>query len=296
MSAIVLQVIEVKEVIEKVNYFDKKEIIKKNICFAFNVWDINSAKAIIDASLELLHPIFIQVSAKIFDTIDAEEFIYVVKRYINIKKAKVIIHLDHSQNIKQISKAIEFGWDSVMYDGSNLSLNENINNTNIIVDISKKMNVLVEAEIGQVKGVEDDICVEKNSEVLIEDVQKFISSTNVDLLAVAIGTAHGQYGNILPKINYDLLKQIGEISDIPFVVHGGSELTDDILKKLISHNNVKKINISTDIKQAYRNGIIESTKLGLLNEKNFDALKVQKQIYDNIKSVAISKLRILKEI
>lgn len=278
------------------SYFDKKELIKNNICFAFNVWDISSAKSIIDASLELSCPIFLQISSKVFDIIDIEEFIYAVKRYIDTKNAKVIIHLDHSQNIEQIKKAIEFGWDSVMYDGSKLSLNENINNTNIIVDISKKRNVLVEAEIGQIKGVEDDICVEKSSEVLIEDVQKFISSTNVDLLAVAIGTAHGQYGNKEPKINYDLIKQIGELSGIPFVVHGGSELANDVLKKLISYKNVKKINISTDIKQAYRIGIEESAKLGLLKEKNFDALKVQKQIYDKIKSVAISKLKILKEI
>lgn len=84
--------------------------------------------------------------------------------------------------------------------------------------------------------------------------------------------------------------------DIPFVVHGGSELPKSTLAKLFSHNNVKKINISTDIKQAYRVGIVNSMNLGLLEQNGFDALKVEKQIYESIRTVAISKLKVLEEI
>ena len=264
--------------------------------FAFNVWSVNSAKAIIDASLEMKQTIFIQVSAKVFDEIDTEEFILSVKKYIHKKNASVIVHLDHSKDINQIRNAINLGWDSVMIDGSHLPLKENIALTNRVVDLAKTKNVLVEAEIGQIKGVEDGIIVDRETSVSIEDVQNFVSSTNVDLLAVAIGTAHGQYGEMQPNINYTLLKKIEELLDIPFVVHGGSELPKSTLAKLFSHNNVKKINISTDIKQAYRVGIVNSMSLGLLGQNGFDALKVEKQIYESIRTVAISKLKVLKEI
>jgi len=113
---------------------------------------------------------------------------------------------------------------------------------------------------------------------------------------VAIGTAHGQYGANKPNINYELLGQIANLTKIPFVVHGGSELSDETLKKLWKFENVKKINISTDIKQAYRKGILESIKQGLLEEKGFDVLRVKKQIYESIKSITISKLKVLEEI
>lgn len=264
--------------------------------FGFNVWDVDSAKAVVDATSNQNSRIFLQMSAKVFDKIDQEEFINNIKRHVNKNGGSVIIHLDHSRDIDQIKRAIELGWDSVMYDGSHLPLSENINKTNTVVEIAQKKNVLVEAEIGQIKGVEDGIIVEREKQILLEDVQKFVSCTNVDLLAVAIGTAHGQYGDREPNINYALLKQIEKTIETPFVVHGGSELSNETLKKLWSYKNVKKINISTDIKQAYRAGIVNSKRLGLLEENGFDALKVESQIYESIKAVAISKLKVLGEI
>lgn len=180
--------------------------------FAFNVWDINSAKAIIEASKYLELPIFLQVSSKVFSQMEAKEFISSIKKYIRNQSADVIIHLDHSRDINQINRAIELGWDSVMYDGSHLPIHENINNTIKVVEIARKNKVLVEGEIGQVLGVEDDISVDKEVRIRIEDVDRYITSTNIDLLAVSIGTAHGQYRGNKPKINYDLLKQIGVLS------------------------------------------------------------------------------------
>jgi len=264
--------------------------------FAFNVWDIDSAKAVIDASREKERPIFLQISSKVFNSINPDEFISVIKNYIFNYDVEVLIHLDHSRDIKQIERAINAGWDSVMYDGSHLTLEENISNTAKVVGIAKMKNVLVEGEIGQVLGVEDDINVDKGFQVKIEDIERFITLTDIDLLAVAIGTAHGQYGANKPNINYELLGQIANLTKIPFVVHGGSELSDETLKKLWKFENVKKINISTDIKQAYRKGILESIKQGLLEEKGFDVLRVKKQIYESIKSITISKLKVLEEI
>ena len=277
-------------------YNSIKHLGKWQQYFAFNVWDLDSAKAVIDAAIEKERPIFLQISSKVFNKINHEEFIYIMKNYILDNRADAIIHLDHSRNIEQVHRAIEAGWDSVMYDGSHLALAENIAKTAKVVEIAKKRNVLVEGEIGQVLGVEDDIRVDKEVQITIEDIERFITLTDVDLLAVAIGTAHGQYGENKPNINYELLGQIENLTKIPFVVHGGSELTDETLKKLWTFENVKKINISTDIKQAYRKGILDSMRQGLLEEKGFDALRVEKQIYETIKSVAVSKLKVLEEI
>lgn len=273
---------------------DKELLFQKR--YAFNVWDINSAKAVIDAAIGKERPIFLQISSKVFDEIDSDEFITSTKNYIFKNKADVIIHLDHSRDIEQICRAIELGWDSVMYDGSHLSIEDNIFNTMKVVKIANKHKVLVEGEIGQVLGVEDDISVDKEVKITIEDIERFITLTGIDLLAVAIGTAHGQYGGNKPNINYELLGQIANLTKVPFVIHGGSELSDETLKKLWTFENVKKINISTDIKQAYRKGILESMRKGLLEEKGFDALRVEKQIFETIKSVAVSKLKVLEEI
>ncbi len=274
--------------------FKNKQLDKKR--FAFNVWSVSSAKAVIDGAVELNMPIFLQVSSKLFYDIDPKEFIFTIKNYISNKNTDVLITLDHSRDFDIIFKAIEYGWDAVMYDGSHLPIDDNIKNTLKVVEFARKHNVFVEGEIGQVKGVEDDIVVDEESTVTIEEVIRFVKETNVDLLAVGIGTAHGQYGSKEPNIDYNLLNQVCKEIKTPFVVHGGSELPNETLKKLWNYESVKKINISTDLKQAYRLGILEAENNGVLKEKGFDALKVERLIYESIKKVTLSKLNVLKEL
>jgi ketose-bisphosphate aldolase len=277
----------------KLSLESKKKFLL-NQFYAFNIWDINSAKAVIDASTVVKRPVFLQVSSKIFNLIDKEEFVYVIKRHANIKNIQLLLNLDHCRDLEQIKEAVRYGWDSVMYDGSHLSIEENIKITNEVSGICKRDGVLVEAEIGEVMGVEDDIQVYSESSVEIGDVVRFIDATDVDLLAVAIGTAHGQYGTKRPEIDYTMIQKIGTLTDIPFVVHGGSELPPEILNKLFSYKNVKKVNISTDLKQAFRKGIITALNCGLVEEKGFDATKVNQIIYNEIREIVLNKLEIFK--
>jgi len=262
--------------------------------FAFNVWDIFSAKAVIEVSAKIDRPIFLQVSSRVFNNLDKEEFVYVVKRYAALQKAKIVLHLDHSKDLKQIEKAIKLGWDSVMFDGSHLPLYSNIELTKQARLISSAHGVLLEAEIGQIKGIEDEIIVDSSNDISIFNIKEFVESTNIDLLAVPIGTAHGQYGEYYPTINYDLIHKIHKTTKTPFVIHGGSELTNAELIKLFSMKNVKKINISTDIKQAYRRGLILSESLGLLNESHFDAKSVDTTIKNCIQNCIINKFSVLE--
>lgn len=271
-----------------------EKLIANARAYAFNVWDIDSAKAIIDSSVEKNRLIFLQISSTTFDKIDFKEFNLVIREYITKVDAKVILHLDHSRNIEQIYMAIEAGWDSVMYDGSHFPIEENIFNTTQVVEFAKKRNVLVEGEIGRIQGEEDDFVFAHDDQVTIGDVIKFVSETGVDLLAIALGTSHGQYTSD-PKINYDLIQQICDSSEIPIVVHGGSGLSNDILRKLWSFKNIMKINISTDIKLAFRLGLLNLISSESLYEKGFDALKVKSQIYRSLKDVVCSKFEVLEK-
>lgn len=265
--------------------------INRGQYFAFNVWDINSAKAIIDAASIVRKDVIIQTSMKAFSVIDLEEFYFFVKNYSKRKDIKAFLHLDHCRDIKMIETAIRNGWDSVMIDASARSLVDNILLTNEITKVAHSEEVLVEAEVGQIIGTEDDLSVRTAGVAKIEDIKEFIDKTSVDMLAIAMGTAHGLYEG-KPDIRYELISKVENYSDIPLVVHGGTGLSDEILLKLLKYKNIKKINISTDVKQAYRRGIIESSERNLLREKGFDPLEVNRIIHDEMCSMAVDKMKL----
>jgi ketose-bisphosphate aldolase len=170
----------------------------------------------------------------------------------------VCIHLDHATDITDIKNAIDAGFTSVMYDGSVLSYEENAKNTKEVVEYAHKFGVSVEAELGHVtdaiagtgeslitgttdKDVED--CLTDVSEVV-----KFVEYTNVDCLAVAIGTAHGVYVST-PVLQFDRLDEINKVSKCPLVLQGGSGTPDDDEKKVISLG-ITKINIFSEVLNA----------------------------------------------
>ena len=121
-----------------------------------------------------------------------------------------------------------------------------------------------------------------------------MKNSKAHILAAAVGTSHGLYKG-LPKIHYDLIEGISEFTDIPLAIHGGTGLTDEMFLKLLSYGNVKKINISTDVKMAYRWGIMESVQKGYTDESGFDPLKVENVIHDSLEEMAVNKLRLLRK-
>lgn len=260
--------------------------------FAFNVWDIPSAKAIMDAAGEKRCPLILQTSMKAFEQMDLDEMRFFVTSYSRKKEIPVYLHLDHCKRIEMIETAIDAGWDSVMIDASDRPLSENIELTNQVTVLAHARNVLVESEVGQISGVEDDISVMCKGVARIEDIDMFLRHTDVDMLAISIGTAHGQYKGI-PNLHYDLLSQTGELTRIPLVIHGGTGLSDDIFHRLLSYQNVKKINVSTDVKHAYRRGINECYQEQLLCERGFDPLQVTRRIHDSIFCMAMEKMVLL---
>lgn len=262
--------------------------------FAFNIWDINSAVAVIDGAVQCGKNIILQTSANVFKALNKRQFREFVSSYAKEVGIKVWLHLDHCRDIDLIRIAIEYGWDSVMIDASDKSLDENICLTNQIIAYAHERHTLVEAEVGQVKGVEDDIVAKQASIAARKDIDRFLAETDVDMIAVAFGNAHGAYEG-KPKLQYDLVEYTVRRSNIPFVVHGGSGLPDEMLLRLLAIPQVKKVNISTEVKLAYREGILQASAKGLLEQKGFQATKVENCIHEAIVSMVESKLKLVSD-
>lgn len=169
----------------------------------------------------------------------------------------VAVHFDHGKTEEKIKQALDLGFTSVMFDGSHLPLDENIATTKRIINIAGKYNASVEAEIGCVGGSEDgseDIAINCTKP---QDAVRFEAETGVDALAIAIGNAHGNYKDV-PKLRFDILKKVNEMTNTPLVLHGGTGISPDDFVKC-SKNGIKKINIATatfdcveqSVRQAY---------------------------------------------
>lgn len=262
--------------------------------FAFNIWSMETAKAVMDAASKVHRDVILQTSVKAFEDLDKEEMRAFVTSYSQKKNICAYLHLDHCRRVDVIQKAVDLGWDSVMIDASDKPLAENIDLTNEVCAAVRGKDILVEAEVGQIGGTEEEISIREAGIAKMESVETFLQNTTVDMLAVAVGTSHGLYKGT-PQLHYDLIERTGELSGVPIVIHGGTGLTEEMFTKLLSYKNIKKINISTDVKHAYRQGIEESIKKGYLNEKGFDPLKVVKAVHDSIENMAAGKLELLNQ-
>lgn len=188
-----------------------------------------------------------------------DSFVSQVLYEINNTQIPVVLHLDHGSSLEQVIHAIRLGFTSVMIDGSHLPFEENIKLTKEVVKVAHAVGVSVEAELGTIgdtgNSIEGGV-----TEIIYTDPDKaaeFVERTNVDSLAVAIGTAHGIYPkDFKPKLRLDILKEIAEKTDIPLVLHGGSSNPDSEIIESIKLG-ISKVNISSDIKIVFANKLRE---------------------------------------
>ena len=226
---------------------------------AFNIVNDLTAAAAIRAAEELHSPIILQTSVSTVKEIGAEHLIALLSDLAKRASVPVAVHLDHCTDPALVRKCIDLGWSSVMIDLSKASFEENIRITREIVQYANQKGVTVEGELGSIVGVEDDIVVHAGEEGLAtpEGAEEFASRTGVGAFAPAIGTAHGLYKGT-PNVRFDLFDQIKRLVSCPLVVHGGTGLSEDVFRKLVAAG-AAKINISTAIKIAYCEGMLEYT-------------------------------------
>jgi len=171
----------------------------------------------------------------------------------------VVLHLDHATSLAPIRKAVEYGFTGVMFDGSELPFDKNVEMTKAAAEIVKPHGISIEAELGHVGGADLGRTVYRDN-VLTEpeEVARFVELTGVDALAVSIGTAHGVYQSE-PNLNIERLKELNAISPVPLVLHGGSGTPDDQVQEAVRHG-ICKVNIYAEERLAMTRGLGISAK------------------------------------
>lgn len=210
---------------------------------AFSVANMEMVMGAIKAAEELRSPLILQIAEVRLKHSPIHMIGPLMVAAAKEADVPVAVHFDHGMTMEKIKQALEIGFSSVMFDGSHYSLEENIQKTKEVVELTKQYGATVEAEIGRVGGSEDG---SENIEMLLTDKQeakRFAEETKVDALAIAIGNAHGMYKGD-PNLRLDRLQEIDQQVEIPLVLHGGTGISADDFRKCIQHG-IRKINVAT---------------------------------------------------
>jgi fructose-bisphosphate aldolase class II len=256
---------------------------------AFNVMGSNLFKCVIEQAEEDDVPLIVESAPPEIQFVTDEFYEYVKKRLID-SPLPCVLHLDHGKNLADCMKAIRLGFTSVMVDGSVLLYEENVALTSKVVEVAHPVDVSVEGEIGTIGSLSnsDEGGVENVNYTNPCDVIDFVSKTNVDSLAIAIGTAHGIYPKgMVPTLRLDLLKEIKKITSVPLVLHGGSGNSDEEIEQACKIG-INKVNISSDYKKAFYNGVSDVLRVN----DTFSPLKVYAKAIKDAKSVIHHKLEL----
>lgn len=254
----------------------------------FNVFGYEDAKAVIDAATECNAPVILMSNKDAVEHMDVKFYAKLFGAMAKEAKVPVCVHLDHAKEIDLVKKAIEAGYSSVMYDGSKYELEENIRNTKEVVKLAHPKGISVEAEIGSVAYTDKNKEVESVYTDPME-AKRFAEETNIDAMAISIGTVHRMEVQEA-KIQYDRLREIEEITEMPLVLHGSSGVIDEDLKRLATEHNLAKVNIGTALRMAFGNKLREEV---IRKPDEFDRLKLFVKPMEDVKKVAIEKFKLL---
>lgn len=256
---------------------------------AFNTGSGMIANGLFEACEKMQSPVIIAIHPDELEFI-RDGFVKFLLEEAHKASFPVVIHLDHGSTFDQVMRAITAGFTSVMIDASTKSFEENVALTKKVVEAAHAVNVSVEAELGTIGGTEEGGIASTDNIIYTQpdDVRRFVEATGVDTLAIAIGTAHGLYPkDMKPALRLDLLKEIRAITDIPLVLHGGSDNPDSEIATAVK-TGVQKINISSDIKTAFYLKCREVLKDGSLREP----LEIYPPCIEAMKQVMYDKIKL----
>lgn len=255
---------------------------------AFNIVDYSSMKAVVWAAQELKAPIIIQTSVKTVKFWGADTIVMWMRQIAKDSPVPIALHLDHCKEVDFVKVCINAGWTSVMYDGSAKPFEENLTNTLKVAEMAATAGISVEAELGKIVGVEDDIVVKGDQSSLADpdEAIEFCRKVNLAAFAPAIGTAHGIYKG-KPKIAFDRIEQIAARTGVPLALHGGTGLENEVFRKCIELG-CAKVNISTMIKHSFIDGFVNYHN----NNKNYEPLKPLGAQFERIKNDVADKIKL----
>ena len=256
---------------------------------AFNVHTLEMLQAVVEAAEETQSPLIIQSTVGTVKHLGPD---YIAKAALVASERSsvpIALHLDHCSDFNIIMQCIRAGYTSVMIDASHEPFDVNVAMTKKVVEAANAVGINVEAELGRVGGVEDDIVVDDEHALLADpdDCVRFVELTGVHTLAPAIGTAHGIYKGE-PNIDFDRIEKIASKVSVPLVLHGGSGIPEEQVKRCVSLG-MSKMNVATELRIVFSNAIKEVFNQ---NPEENDPRKYMVPAKEALKKAAIEKMRL----
>lgn len=256
---------------------------------AFNVHTLEMLQAVVDAAEEAQAPLILQTTVGTVHHLGPEYIVEAARVAAKRARIPVALHLDHCTDYDVLIRCIQAGYTSVMIDASMHPFEENIRRTLEVVRVAKAAGVNVEAELGKVGGVEDDIVVDEADAYLADPTAcvEFVERTGVPTFAPAIGTSHGMYKSA-PNIAFDKLEEIYRTVSVPLVLHGGSGIPADQVRRCISLG-IGKMNVATELRIAFSDAIKQVFEQ---NPKENDPRKYMIPAKQAVKQLALAKMEL----
>ena len=253
---------------------------------AVNFYNYETLKGVLLAAKALKLPVMLQLTRSSIDYLGLSVAVSMARSLSKYMEVETYIHLDHGDSVDLVRACLDEGFDSVMIDGSEKTFAENIKITKTVVELAKPYGVPVEAELGYIPKLgqssnEDDGFTNP------ETAFQFVNETEIDSLAIAIGSAHGFYEKT-PNLRIELLKSIHSVLDIPLVLHGSSGIPDVQIRQAIS-NGICKVNIATEVKNTFMKTLKES----LTTNDDIDLRKVFPVATDAVRMLLKEKLKVV---
>jgi fructose-bisphosphate aldolase class II len=259
---------------------------------AFNAFNLETARAIIEGARELNSPVIVQVTEKTMEYAGGRGIFNLIKNEAEFYSPQIPVgmHIDHGKNFEIIQRAIEIGFTSVMYDGSRKKFTDNLEMTRKIVEFSHAKGAVVQAELGSVPYLGEINLGKVDWDKYMtnpEQAKEFVEKTQIDSLAVAIGNAHGFFQE-KKEIDFARLAKIRELCPIPLVLHGASDWHNGQVVKAIE-NGISCFNVDTAIRLSFVNSLANA--IGEKGEMEMDVRKLLTQAREAVKDMVKEKIR-----
>ena len=253
---------------------------------AFNFYGYDFIRSVIEAAETENTPVILEITPNYLKKLSPKTITAIARDWAQASSVRIALHLDHSDDLKWITWSLVNGFTSVMIDASRFPLEENIRLSKLAASLAHAAGASIEAELGHIGGTEDGIMRGGAGGLADpEEAGRLVRESGVDLLAPAVGTAHGLYKGE-PKIDFDRLRAIRNQVEVPLVLHGGSGIPVEMLKKAINIG-VSKINIGTELKIAWSDAVRQCLGQGVT-----EPWKHSEAACAAIKSLVRTKIRI----
>lgn len=253
----------------------------------FNVFGYEDAAAVIRAAESLQTPVILMTNRDALVHMPVDVMAVLLLKLAEKSSVPVCVHLDHAITFEAVKAAADAGYNSVMFDGSQLSLEENARITSQVIDYVRPLGISVEAELGSV-GYADPNVKAKSYLTEPDEVQKFLDVAPVDALAVAVGTIHRMFTQEA-NIEFERLDKICEKTEVPIVIHGSTGVSDEDLHSLAVHG-VKKVNIGTSLRMTFGHTLRQEMTA---RPEEFDRIKLFPAVMNAVEAKAAEKMRLL---